>query len=48
MKYFSFFFSETVPIEEPDKIWAEVGDALEQRDEEIKKAAAKRSFNLDA
>ena len=35
---------ETVPVEEQDQIWEEVGDKLEQRDKAMRRVAAKRAF----
>ena len=34
----------TIPIQTQDQIWEEVGDALEKRDREIKRAATKRQI----
>ena len=37
-------YRNTIPVEEQDQIWEEVGDTLEARDREIKRAAIKRSL----
>ncbi len=37
-------YKETIPVEEQDAIWAEVGDSLEVRDRAMRKVAAKRAF----
>ncbi len=38
-------YRETIPVEEQDAIWAEVGDELEERDVAMRKVAAKRAFS---
>jgi len=37
-------YKRTIPVEQQDAIWEEVGDKLEARDKEIKRAAIKRSL----
>ena len=37
-------YEETIPVEEQDAIWREVGDQLEERDKDMRKVAAKRAF----
>lgn len=37
-------YNETISVEEQDAIWREVGDALETRDLDMRKVAAKRAF----
>jgi len=37
-------YRHTVPMEEQDKLWEEVGDKLEERDKQMRKVAAKRAF----
>lgn len=37
-------YRNTIPVEEQDAIWEEVGDQLEARDRDIKRAAIKRSL----
>jgi large subunit ribosomal protein L19 len=37
-------YRNTVPVEEQDHIWEEVGDKLEQRDKAMRRVAAKRAF----
>ena len=37
-------YRSTIPIQTQDQIWEEVGDALEKRDREIKRAATKRQI----
>jgi len=37
-------YHETIPVEEQDAIWREVGAFLEERDQQMKKVAAKRAF----
>ena len=37
-------YRRTIPVEQQDAIWEEVGDQLEARDKEIKRAAVKRSL----
>jgi len=37
-------YRNTIPAEEQDKIWEEVGDKLEQRDKAMRRVAAKRAF----
>lgn len=37
-------YKRTIPVEQQDAIWEEVGDQLEARDKEIKRAAIKRSL----
>lgn len=37
-------YIETIPMEEQDAIWREVGDRLEERDKDMRKVAAKRAF----
>lgn len=37
-------YRETIPMEEQDAIWAEVGPALERRGRDMRKVAAKRAF----
>ena len=37
-------YRDTIPLEEQDKIWREVGDHLEERDREIKRSAIKRQI----
>jgi len=34
----------TIPMEEQDELWEEVGDKLEERDKQMRKVAAKRAF----
>ena len=38
----------TIPIEEQDIIWKEVGPALEKRDNLIKRSVAKKALALSA
>lgn len=38
-------YYQTIPLEEQDSIWASVGPALEERDRQMKRAAAKRSIS---
>lgn len=38
-------YRETIPLEEQDAIWAEVGDELEARDKVMKRVATKRAFS---
>ena len=38
----------TIPLEEQDIIWQEVGPALEQRDAMIKRTVAKKALALSA
>ncbi|TRY75198.1 hypothetical protein TCAL_00647 [Tigriopus californicus] len=38
-------YHETISVEEQDAIWREVGDALETRDLDMRKVAAKRAFS---
>ena len=38
-------YRETIPIEQQDAIWEEVGDELEARDRAMRKVAAKRAFS---
>ena len=40
-----FHYRETIPMEEQDSIWEEVGDELEERDRAMRKVAAKRAFS---
>jgi len=37
-------YRATVPAEEQDEIWEEVGERLEERDKQMRKVAAKRAF----
>ena len=37
-------YRATVPEEEQEQIWEEVGDRLEERDKQMRKVAAKRAF----
>jgi len=37
-------YRNTIPVEEQDKIWEEVADRLETRDQQMRKVAAKRAF----
>ncbi len=37
-------YRNTIPAEEQDKIWEEVADRLETRDQQMRKVAAKRAF----
>jgi len=37
-------YRNTIPVEEQDKIWEEVGDKLESRDNQMRKVAVKRAF----
>lgn len=37
-------YRNTIPVEEQDKIWEEVGDELESRDNQMRKVAVKRAF----
>jgi len=37
-------YRNTIPAEEQDQIWQEVGDKLEERDKQMRKVAAKRAF----
>ena len=37
-----------IPIEEQDKIWDEVGDALERREDQIKRLAARKALAASA
>jgi len=37
-------YRNTIPVEEQDIIWEEVGEKLEQRDKAMRRVAAKRSF----
>jgi len=37
-------YRETIPVDQQDAIWEEVGDQLEARDRDIKRAAIKRSL----
>lgn len=41
-------YKETIPLEEQDAIWEEVGDELERMDMAMRKVAAKRSFSAPA
>lgn len=38
-------YHHSIPVEEQDAIWEEVGDALEERDKTMRKVAAKRAFS---
>ena len=38
----------TIPIEEQDVIWKEVGPAIEKREQQIKRSAAKRALAASA
>lgn len=40
----SSHFRATVPEEEQEQIWEEVGERLEDRDKQMRKVAAKRAF----
>ena len=37
-------YRNTIPAEEQDLLWEEVGDKLEERDKQMRKVAAKRAF----
>ena len=37
-------YRNTIPMEEQDILWEEVGDKLEDRDKQMRKVAAKRAF----
>jgi len=37
-------YRNTIPAEEQDMLWEEVGDKLEERDKQMRKVAAKRAF----
>jgi len=37
-------YRNTIPAEEQDTLWEEVGDKLEERDKQMRKVAAKRAF----
>ena len=37
-------YRNTIPAEEQDQIWEEVGEKLEERDKQMRKVAAKRAF----
>eukprot|EP00090_Calanus_glacialis_P039169 TRINITY_DN6819_c0_g1_i1.p1 TRINITY_DN6819_c0_g1~~TRINITY_DN6819_c0_g1_i1.p1 ORF type:complete len:318 (-),score=112.47 TRINITY_DN6819_c0_g1_i1:89-1042(-) len=37
-------YRNTIPVEEQDKLWEEVGEKLEERDKQMRKVAAKRAF----
>jgi len=37
-------YRNTIPAEEQDQLWEEVGDKLEERDKQMRKVAAKRAF----
>ena len=38
----------SIPIEEQDKIWEEVGPELEKRDAQIKRLAARKALSVSA
>ena len=42
--YLHIFNRATVPEEEQEQIWEEVGERLEDRDKQMRKVAAKRAF----
>ena len=37
-------YRNTIPVEEQDNLWEEVGEKLEERDKQMRKVAAKRAF----
>ena len=37
-------YRNTIPVEQQDQIWEEVGQALETRDTQMRRVAAKRAF----
>merc|ERR1719245_1770074 len=37
-------YRNTIPVEEQDAIWEEVGEQLETRDKQMRRVAAKRAF----
>jgi len=37
-------YRNTIPVEEQDQLWEEVGEKLEERDKQMRKVAAKRAF----
>jgi len=37
-------YRNTIPVQEQDQLWEEVGEKLEERDKQMRKVAAKRAF----
>lgn len=52
MEYFKYDLIRdyflTIPLEEQDRIWAQVGPELERREAQIKRLAARKALSVSA